>query len=221
MDLVAIVLKNALPARMLNSVPLAWTTFTSLTITSMWHAKAAHRYSLDAKHAFPMLHAPTAKMDFSLETEYAFPAHPRIYFAQNAAVMETPAHYVHFLSSLATTFALVLQSHQSLMFPQQQPQPHLLIPHQTQPLKHWLPFKMELKFQLFLILMDVIKSKSFIIKDVSRELIIATFIKEMDVANIVIPTSSSLSMVIVLLRIDSFVVNLDSGWTKLLTLAKR
>lgn len=70
---------------------------------------------------------------------------------------------------------------------------------------------MELKFQLFLILMDVIKSKSFIIKDVSRELIIATFIKEMDVANIVIPTSSSLSMVIVLLRIDSFVVNLDSG----------
>lgn len=83
-----------------------------------------------------MLHAPTAKMDFSLETEYAFPAHPRIYFAQNAAAMETHAHFAHSLSSLATTFALVLQSHQSLMFPQQQPQPHLLIPHQTQPLKH-------------------------------------------------------------------------------------
>lgn len=66
---------------------------------------------------------------------------------------------------------------------------------------------MELKFRLLLMLMDAISYKSFIIKDVLRESITATFIKEMDFANIVILTSLLLYMVIVLLKTDSYAAN--------------
>jgi hypothetical protein len=55
--------------------------------------------------------------------------------------------------------------------------------------------------------MDAISFKSFIIKDALRESITATFIKEMDFANIVILTSLLLYMVIVLLKTDSYVAN--------------
>ena len=88
---------------------------------------------LDVKHAFPMLHAPSVEMDFSLVTAYAIPARSRISFAQNAAPMEIHAHFAHSLSSSATISVLVLQSHLSLMYPQQT-RP-LLIPPQILPPK--------------------------------------------------------------------------------------
>jgi hypothetical protein len=59
--------------------------------------------------------------------------------------------------------------------------------------------------------MDAISFKSFIIKDASRESITATFIKEMDFANIVILISLLLYMVIVLLKTDSYVASLVFG----------
>jgi hypothetical protein len=74
-------------------------------------AKAAHRYSLDVKHAFLTLLALSVEMDFSLVTAYAIIAQPRIFFAQDAALMETYALFAHSHSSLVKISVSALQSH--------------------------------------------------------------------------------------------------------------